>query len=96
MMTAALMLPPTRSGNTEASITCNRSVPRTRNCASTTAVSSVPMRQVPAGWCTVTALARIAASSSASDRFGADLAPVMLGAEQAMTRAVTSPGKGFT
>ena len=49
MITAALMLPPTRSGNTEASITRRPCVPCTRNSPSTTAISSAPMRQLPAG-----------------------------------------------
>lgn len=37
-------------GMTEASATRRRSMPRTRNCVSTTADASDPMRQVPAGW----------------------------------------------
>ena len=48
MMTGALMLPPTRSGITDASTTRSRSTPRTRNSASTTAVSS---RSGPCGRC---------------------------------------------
>src|SRR5262249_19683732 len=51
MITGALMLPPTRSGITEASTTRRSSTPRTRSAGSTTASGSVagPIRQVPAG-----------------------------------------------
>src|SRR3984893_3560011 len=68
MITAALMLPPTRSGKTEASITRRPCVPCTRRSGPTTAMGSYadPIRQVPAGWCTVTAVARTAASSPSS------------------------------
>ena len=50
--TAALMLPLTRSGMTDASTTRSASTPRSFNLLSTTASSSVsrPIRQVPAGW----------------------------------------------
>ena len=41
MITGALMLPPTRSGITEASTTRRPSTPRTRSCGSTTAISSL-------------------------------------------------------
>ena len=40
MMTAALILPPTRSGITDASTTRSASTPRTRSSPSTTAISS--------------------------------------------------------
>ena len=46
---AALVLPETRSGITEASTTRRPSTPRTRNAGSTTAPASSPMRQVPTG-----------------------------------------------
>ena len=49
MTTGALMVPPMRSGNTDASTTRSPCVPRTRSSGSTTAMASVPMRQVPAG-----------------------------------------------
>ena len=51
IMTGALMLPPTRSGITEASTTRKPSTSRTRDSGSTTAISSVtsPIRQVPSG-----------------------------------------------
>jgi hypothetical protein len=44
MMTGALMLPPTRSGITEASTTRSRSIPKTRNSPSTTAMLSLWVR----------------------------------------------------
>ena len=47
MKVQALMFAPGRSGRTEASTTRRFSMPRTRNCGSTTASSSLPMRQVP-------------------------------------------------
>src|SRR6478736_2524029 len=40
IITGALILPLIRSGITEASMTRNRSTPRTRRCGSTTALSS--------------------------------------------------------
>ena len=46
----ALVLPPGRQGMTEASTTRSPSMPRTRSSGSTTALASVPMRQVPIGW----------------------------------------------
>ena len=51
MITAALILPPTRSGITDASTTRSASTPRTRSVPSTTAISSAsaPIRQVPSG-----------------------------------------------
>jgi hypothetical protein len=51
MMTGALMLPPTRSGITEASTTRKASVPNTFSLVSTTAVGSLamPILQVPSG-----------------------------------------------
>jgi hypothetical protein len=51
MMTGALMLPPTKSGVTEASTTRKPSIPKTRSSPSTTAVLSlsVPILQVPSG-----------------------------------------------
>src|SRR5262249_12485200 len=45
----ALVLPPTSVGMIEASTTRSASTPRTRNCGSTTASPSTPMRQVPTG-----------------------------------------------
>ena len=47
------------SGMIEASITRNPSIPRRRRDASTTAVSSEPILQMPTGWQSVFALARI-------------------------------------
>jgi len=51
MMTGALMLPPTRSGITEASTTRKASVPNTFSLVSTTAVGSLatPILHVPSG-----------------------------------------------
>src|SRR5262245_15459856 len=51
MMTGALMLPPGRSGMTDASTTRRLAIPLTRSSASTTAISSPsePILQVPAG-----------------------------------------------
>src|SRR5690606_14895036 len=49
MIVGALVLPPTRVGITLASITRRPSTPRTRNCSSTGALSSTPMRTVPTG-----------------------------------------------
>lgn len=45
----ALVLPPTRRGITEASTTRSACTPFTRSCGSTTALASLPMRQVPTG-----------------------------------------------
>ena len=58
------------AGITEASTTRNASTPRTLSSGSTTAVGSfaLPILQVPSGWWTVIAVARIWASISASDR----------------------------
>ena len=50
MIDAALVLPPTRVGMIEASITRSPSMPRTRRRSSTTAISSRPILQVPTGW----------------------------------------------
>ena len=50
MMVGALVLPPMSRGMIEASTTRRPSTPRTRRSASTTALASLPMRQVPAGW----------------------------------------------
>lgn len=49
-MQGALVFPPMSVGMMEASATRNPSMPRTRSCGSTTAMSSTPIRQVPAGW----------------------------------------------
>jgi hypothetical protein len=51
MIVGALMLPPIRSGNAEASTTRKPLAPRTRSLSSTTAIgsASVPILQVPAG-----------------------------------------------
>src|SRR5690606_1091172 len=48
----ALVLPEVMVGITDASITRSPAMPRTRNCASTTAVASSarPILQVPTGW----------------------------------------------
>jgi hypothetical protein len=46
--TVALVLDDTAEGMTEASTTRSPSIPRTRSSVSTTAVSSMPIRQVPA------------------------------------------------
>lgn len=50
IIVGALVLPPTRVGMTEASTTRRPSMPRTRRLGSTTAISSVPILQVPTGW----------------------------------------------
>ncbi len=50
MMVAALVLPETTVGITEASTTRSRSTPRTRNCGSTTAIGCLPIVQVLVGW----------------------------------------------
>src|SRR5258708_7936762 len=59
------ILPPTRSGMTEAPTTRRSLVLITRSSRSTTRSGSWsgPMRQVPAGWCTVMAAGGICASS---------------------------------
>src|SRR6516165_6195608 len=51
MITGALMLPPTRSGITEASTMRSASTPRTLSSGSTTAAGSLgrPILQVPSG-----------------------------------------------
>ncbi|MCY1216284.1 hypothetical protein D9M72_281560 [compost metagenome] len=50
MIAGALVLPPTSVGITEASATRSPSRPRTRSSGSTTAMSSIPILQVPTGW----------------------------------------------
>src|SRR4029079_6418820 len=50
MIVGALVLPPMRVGMTDASTTRSAETPRTRNCGSTTAPSSTPIRHVPTGW----------------------------------------------
>ncbi len=50
MIAAALVLPDTMSGMTEASTTCKPDTPFTRRRPSTTARSSGPMRHVLVGW----------------------------------------------
>jgi pimeloyl-ACP methyl ester carboxylesterase len=57
-ITAALMLVEGKTGMTDASTTLSPCTPRTRRFGSTTAMSSVPMRQVPAGCHSVPALRR--------------------------------------
>ena len=66
MIATALILPPTKSGITEASTTRSRSVPRTRIWPSTTESGSAPIRQVPLGWNTVPSELRMKASISSS------------------------------
>ena len=50
MTVGALVLPPIRVGMMEASMTRRPSRPCTRNSLSTTAMSSLPILQVPTGW----------------------------------------------
>ena len=50
IIVGAFVLPRVIVGITEASITRRPSTPRTRSSGSTTASSSVPIRQVPTGW----------------------------------------------
>ena len=68
MIVGALVLPDGSVGITDASTTRRPSTPRTRSCGSTTDASSLPMRQVPIGWYTVSARARTKSTSSLSDR----------------------------
>ena len=49
MMAGALVLPLTITGMTDASATRSPAMPWTMSRASTTAIGSVPMRQVPTG-----------------------------------------------
>lgn len=49
-MQGALVLPPMRVGMMEASAIRRPESPCTRNCASTTAMSSLPILQLPTGW----------------------------------------------
>src|SRR5712691_3297892 len=66
MTTAALVLPDTTAGMIEPSTTRRRSMPRTLSRSSTTAVTSLPIRQVLVGWNTVVPLSRANASRSLS------------------------------
>ena len=50
IVVAALVLPPTSVGITDASITRSFCTPRTRSCGSTTDSAARPMRQLPTGW----------------------------------------------
>jgi hypothetical protein len=50
MIVAALVLELTTLGMTELSQIRNPSIPRTRNCGSTTESASPPIRHVPTGW----------------------------------------------
>jgi hypothetical protein len=49
MKVGALVFDEVTDGMTEASMTRNRSTPRTRNCSSTTEAESTPMRQLELG-----------------------------------------------
>lgn len=71
MTVGACVLPPGMSGMIDASATRSPAMPRTTSLASTTAIGSVPMRQVPTGWNVVIALARSQAASAASLRTAA-------------------------
>src|SRR5579875_1622693 len=73
MIVGALMLPPGMVGKTEASATRRAATPRTLSSASTTAISSVPMRQVEEGCCMVLAMRRAPIDvAGAADAFGGD------------------------
>lgn len=56
--TGAFVLPPTILGKIEASTTRSASMPRTCSSGFTTAIASMPMRQLPTGWCTVAVASR--------------------------------------
>mgnify|MGYP000872393576 CR=1 FL=1 len=88
MMTAALILAPMMSGNTEASTTRRPCAPRTRSSGSTTAMSSFagPILQVPQGWWVVTTVLRTKLSNSAS---------VLILAPGAIWRAMKGFSAGF-
>src|SRR5690554_2694011 len=66
MIVGALVLPEVISGITLASTTRNPARPRRRNCPSSGAASSVPMRTVPTGWKMVVPISPAARASSAS------------------------------
>ena len=66
MTVGAWVWPRMIRGITEASTTRNPSRPRTRSSQSTTAASSLPMRQVPTGWNAVWACSRMNVASVAS------------------------------
>ena len=71
MTAGAWVLPLGMRGMIDASATRNPSMPWTASRASTTAIGSAPMRQVPTGWNVVIALARSQSTSAASLRTAA-------------------------
>ena len=67
-MAGAFVFPPVMLGMIEASATRSPSMPRTRSAGSTTARSSVPIRQVPTAW--YTEVARFGSSRASAARSG--------------------------
>ncbi len=68
IIAGAFVLPPVMLGMIEASATRSPSMPRTRRSGSTTARSSVPIRQVPTAW--YTDVTRLGSSPASAARSG--------------------------